>query len=64
MFVYKYKICIFVAMIKNATISLDVDIRKLAGKTAKEKQIRGGLSGLIEMLLKEYLQKETLKKSA
>jgi hypothetical protein len=51
-------------MIKNATISLDEDLRKLAGKTAKQKQIRGGLSGLIEMLLKEYLTKEKVKTPA
>ena len=61
MFGFKYNLCNFGVMIKNATLSLDEALRKTAGKTAKEKQIRGGLSGLVEMLLREYLEKEKIK---
>lgn len=48
-------------MIKNATIRLDSQLRVVAGDTARKKQIRGGLSGLVEQLLREYLEKEKVK---
>lgn len=48
-------------MITSTTLSLDDKIKKASKEKAKEKQIRGGLSGLVELLLKEYLIKEKVK---
>ncbi|MCW3111316.1 MAG: hypothetical protein JWQ09_5822 [Segetibacter sp.] len=38
------------------TITINKEIKEAALKKAKENSVRGGLSGLIEMLLKSYIQ--------
>lgn len=48
-------------MITKATITIDSNIKDEASKKAKSKQIRGGLSGLIELLLSEFLKKEEIE---
>lgn len=48
-------------MITTTTLRLDDKVKKAASDTARDKQIRGGLSALVETLLIEYLKKEKVK---
>lgn len=48
-------------MIATTTLRLDDKIKKAAANTAKDKHIRGGLSGLVEMLLLEFLKREKVE---
>ena len=54
----KYKVFTFALMISTTTLRLDDEVKKAAAKTAKDKQVRGGLSGLVDILLREFLKKE------